>query len=206
MSSLPLGALNRVPPVVVHSVNTPEIWYGAIAAVDSTAVDDIADALAPGERTTTSIIIPVSDGAGALLRFASLEASDNETGIFRIERLKRMRASHTMTVSSVPVGRNIEQFGSQVLGSVTVTIGTKTGVAAGVITDSMHYCDTATITTNRGFEGQLALAPDPSAADDAPTEIKVDAACCDLLRISLIGGTAGDSDQWFVGVQIITAS
>ena len=46
-----------------------------------------------------------------------------------------------MTVGGVAVAKDAVQFRQPVLGSVTVTLGTKTGVAAGVITAG---CCTAT--------------------------------------------------------------
>lgn len=206
MSALPLNPLNRLPKIDVVSTVTPEVWYGPFTAVDNTAVASIADMAAAPVRSTSKQIIPVNS-AGVLLRFAadSSVAAANETGIFLIERIKHMSAHPSMTVGGVAVAKDAVQFGSQVLGSVTVTLGTKTGVAAGVITAGMLYGDTMTLTTNRGYNGQMVLCPDPSLADDAPTELKIDAACCPYLRITKFGGTATATDPWWVGVQDISS-
>lgn len=194
------------PLLTVVSRLSYEDWYGPITAVSATALGSIADLLADSAGATSHVLVDTADCAGGFLTLASDGGSDGETAIFRLESAVVMRAPGDPTIVSGIRRDTIRQIRWQVLGTVTATLSTKTGVAGGIIDDTALYADTMTLTTNRGYEGQLVLCPDPSSADNSPTQLKIDMASRGLLRVVRVtGGTSAEADPWYVGFQKFTA-
>lgn len=178
---------------------------GVTTANDGDAISAKADLInaepfsqsTPGER----VIADTGDGAGMLLWFATNQAAD-QTATFRVKLWNGIVwPGSGATTGSPPMRRDfITQFSPWELAIITVTAGTKTGVANGLISNSLQWADTITIDTERGYTNQVVVAQ-PSSADNAPVVLKVDCACQPWIEIERTAGT-GD---WYVIGQPITA-
>lgn len=141
-------------------------------------------------RSAERCIFESGDGAGVLLKFAA-NGADNGTATFNIWSWEPIVAPGSTYAQSGVRWTDQVQWHAVLLASISTTLSTKVGIAGGILTASDRYVDTITISSNRGYSGQIEVVG-PASADNQSVALKIDTINSSLLEVTL---TANASDK-----------
>lgn len=147
-----------------------------------TAIASIADTLTKPATSLTggSFVVPAPAGGLCLLEFAGVGA-DNDTATFQVL---------TWSTKRMP-GSDVIQYTPRVVCEGTLTFGTKTGVASGVIGTTYRYADTITLTNDGGLASSYirvigrsgAATGGTNVADQCPQWLAFDRLASELVEV-----------------------